>query len=823
MKFKKLTNAQRSGLNQIPNRRFTLWWSPTINRANVYVGFQVQLDLTGIFMHGKIPTLKISLIQIFRAHLWQKIHESIVMDLCQVFDLELERLEIETVQKETIHPRKSYKMNSSCADILLFATHKWPMSRPSLLADTKDTMDSTTSEKYWLDIQLRWGDYDSHDVERYARAKFLDYTTDNMSLYPAPTGALIAVDLAYNLHSAFGNWFPGIKVLVQQAMAKIMKANPAMYVLRERVRKGLQLYSSEPTEPYLSSQNYKELFSNEIIWFVDDTNVYRVTIHKTFEGNLTTKPINGAIFIFNPRTGQLFLKIIHTSVWAGQKRLSQLAKWKTAEEVAALIRSLPVEEQPKQIIVTRKGMLDPLEVHCLDFPNIVIKGSELLLPFQACIKYEKFGDLILKATEPQMVLFNLYDDWLKSISSYTAFSRLVLLLRALHVNNEKSKVILKPDKTTITEAHHIWPTLSDEEWVRVEVSLKDLILADYGKKNNVNVASLTQSEIRDVILGMEISAPSQQRQQIAEIEKQTREQSQLTAVTTKSTDVHGDEIIVHTTTNYEQSVFSSRTEWRVRAISATNLALRCKHIYVPPHDIKEYGYTYVLPMNVLKKFITIADLRTQIAGYLYGVSPPERPQVKEIRAIVMVPQFGSHQGVTLPSALPQHEYLEALEPLGWIHTQPNELSALSPQDVTTHAKILAEHEEWNIDKTAVITCAFTPGSCSLAAYKLSSAGFEWGRTNKDSGSTPHGFLPSMGEKMQMLLSDKYMGFFMTPAEGSWNYNFMGIKHSVSMSYDLQLANPKEYYHELHRPAHFLNFVGMDEQPELDADRDDHFA
>ncbi len=35
-----------------------------------------------------------------------------------------------------------------------------------------------------------------------------------------------------------------------------MKANPALYVLRERVRKGLQLYSSEPTEPYLSSQNY---------------------------------------------------------------------------------------------------------------------------------------------------------------------------------------------------------------------------------------------------------------------------------------------------------------------------------------------------------------------------------------------------------------------------------------------------------------------------------------------------------------------------------------------------------------------------------------
>lgn len=87
---------------------------------------------------------------------------------------------------------------------------------------------------------------------------------------------------------------------------QIMKANPALYVLRERVRKGLQLYSSEPTEPYLSAQNYGELFSNQIIWFVDDTNVHRVTIHKTFEGNLTSKPINGAVFIFNPRTGALY-------------------------------------------------------------------------------------------------------------------------------------------------------------------------------------------------------------------------------------------------------------------------------------------------------------------------------------------------------------------------------------------------------------------------------------------------------------------------------------------------------------------------------------
>ncbi|KAM1112666.1 hypothetical protein ACFX13_046346 [Malus domestica] len=206
-------------------------------------------------------------------------------------------------------------------------------------------------------------------------------------------------------------------------MNKIMKSNPALYVLRERIRKGLQFYSSEPTEPYLSSQNYGELFGSQLIWFVDGTNVYRVIDHNTHEGNLVTKSING------------------------QKRLGQLAKSKTAEEVDALVRSLPIEEQPKQIIVTRKGMLDPLEVHLLDFPNMVIKGSELQLPFQACL------------------------------------------------NKEKANMLLKPDRMAITEA-----------------------------------------------------------------------------VTTSITNVHSDQLIVTTTSCYEQEVHRSKTDWRGRAIFAANLS-----------------------------------------------------------------------------------------------------------------------------------------------------------------------------------------------------------------------------------------------------------
>lgn len=54
-------------------------------------------------------------------------------------------------------------------------------------------------------------------------------------------------------------------------------------------------------------------------------------------------------------------------------------------------------------------------------------------------------------------------------------------------------------------------------------------------------------------------------------------------------------------------------------------------------------------------------------------------QVKEIRCIVMPPQWGNHTRVHLPSTLPEHDFLRDLEPLGWIHTQPNELPQMAPQ------------------------------------------------------------------------------------------------------------------------------------------------
>lgn len=75
----------------------------------------------------------------------------------------------------------------------------------------------------------------------------------------------------------------------------------------------------------------------------------------------------------------------------------------------------------------------------------------------------------------------------------------------------------------------------------------------------------------------------------------------------------------------------------------------------------------------------------------------------------------------------------------------------------------------------------------------------------------------------MLLSDRFLGFYMVPDTGSWNFNFMGVRHEVHMKYGLKLENPKEFYHESHRPVHFLQFTTGDDGDADAADSDDLFA
>jgi pre-mRNA-processing factor 8 len=197
----------------------------------------------------------------------------------------------------------------------------------------------------------------------------------------------------------------------------------------------------------------------------------------------------------------------------------------------------------------------------------------------------------------------------------------------------------------------------------------------------------------------------------------------------------------------------------------------------------------------------------------------------------MVPQVGNHQSVTLPKKLPEDDLLQGMEPLGWIHTQPNELmqngmQVLPAPDVVMHASIIADHpNEWSGQNEIIITTSFTQGSCSLTAYRVTAAGLEWGKKSKTvvgGVANASDYSSDCFEKVQMLLSDRFKGFFMVPKGGlGWNYNFQGVKHNVGMDYSLVMDIPQPFYSECHRPQHFLTFVQMEEgDVDEDADVDD---
>lgn len=83
--------------------------------------------------------------------------------------------------------------------------------------------------------------------------------------------------------------------------------------------------------------------------------------------------------------------------------------------------------------------------------------------------------------------------------------------------------------------------------------------------------------------------------------------------------------------------------------------------------------------------------------------------------------------------------------------------------------------------------------------------------NQDPKQNFKGYSASYSEKVQLLLSDRFLGFFMIPSDQIWNYNFMGVRHDQNMKYHLSLSNPPAFYDEKHRSTHFLQFASAEDK------------
>ncbi|TBU16093.1 subunit of U5 snRNP spliceosome [Ordospora colligata] len=452
---RRMTKAQKLGLNQVPNKRFMLWWSPTINRGDVYVGYQVQLEQTGIFMHGKLPTLKMSFVQIFRNGLWKRIHESIVEDLIDVFRKYCGAKKIQG------HSKKSYRAGSSSADILLEGDFfvldvlciSELMNERSIGSEELKNVDGL-----WIDVQLRWGDYERNDCHKYSKSRFFEGVSDPLTKYPGKYGMVIVIDLCYNTWSVYGNMNEELAIVLKRSFATIIEKNSMLIVLRERIRKALQLYTSD-VEIVRSSG---DLFSSGMI--IDSRCLGRK---------------QRAVFAFDPGNGNLYFK----SYCLNGKKIRE-AKQLAAKDVISLVHDL----NRKSVSVT-DDMIDAVENVIVDYPSVVVRSLCSGIPFS--------NVMMLGNTDAseKMQSVNLYGGW-KETSNFTNFCRLLLVMQGLEVDDKKV-IGMGIDK--------MWPVLTDKEWIECEMRLKDLIVEKHCNVYGIDSQRLTAGETRDIVFGIGIN------------------------------------------------------------------------------------------------------------------------------------------------------------------------------------------------------------------------------------------------------------------------------------------------------------------------------
>jgi pre-mRNA-processing factor 8 len=814
IKNEKLTKAQRQGLTKVPNRRFALWWSPTINRSSVYAGFTNQIDLTGILMTGKLEMIKVSYISLFAQHLWEKIHRSIVESLYTLLQTPeyVDLLHLSEARLEQTPPKKSWTLNDSCPDIVLKTLGRWFLAKPSQLTQDNDQHDGDrTTQTYWIDLQLRWGNFDSHNVQQYCKEKYLMAMSKSTQRYPNPTGIVIAIDLAYNCMGAYGYWIPEVKRVVQLAMAKIMKNDPTLAMLRNRMQKQLQLYSSDPTEAHLTTQNYGELFSAQTTWFVDDSSVNAPNSQATMAGNRTAASKNGALLIVNPKTGQMYLSVIHKNALAGQKRRTKLGREKASEEVAAWLRSLPSEERPNKIILTRRTLYTTMASTLLDFQSVGIGKSDLNIPLKYLIYHPRLLDTITTATESKALRFNVFDDWGMTLSPVSCFNRLILILRGYHVNLERARHILQPDRHVIVEPHHFWPSYSLEEWKDVERQLHDVILADYARRNSIQVSQLTSKEVVDIMLGKEITAVDIQQDEMKEIEEKAKK-TQLAAVTVKTVNKRGEEITVRTTRTFEIGTFTAATSWRVRAGAIAGMSHRFESLYaadLPPGQSADEADALIFPKRLLQRFLRCGDASASIVAVCYGFPVADNAQAREVRCLLMPPQQCRPGAVTMPTTMPKHELLQSqgLQPIGIIRTQVSGEPVATTSDLSLVGSLLTDNEDLNPLSFSVVNVMVSGTDTTIGASVLTDSGVTWAMEHRTAPPSAAGAAPALEDHTvgcRVLVSDRIEGFVLVPSQGSWNYSMRPV--NWSKSYAVKADVPHEFYHAAHRPLHFMQFA-----------------
>lgn len=228
-----------------------------------------------------------------------------------------------------------------------------------------------------------------------------------------------------------------------------------------------------------------------------------------------------------------------------------------------------------------------------------------------------------------------------------------MVLKGLEFNQEKVKKVLGFSKN-FSHGTNFWPFFTDEEWIKNEIFLKDLVLEGFSLKNKIDPESLFETEIRDIVFGC-------YRRDFSEFSSNEKNVSQNISFSNISGKKMKTVITSKNWKNYMELVFQKNDfenfDKKLKLL---------KKIELKKGKFVENFTCYIFPKNLLKKlFFNFTKNLTNIF-MIFGDLSRLHPSVIEIRVLILIPIEKKTFALFLSRCIQNLKILGYLDFLGYL-------------------------------------------------------------------------------------------------------------------------------------------------------------
>lgn len=313
-----------------------------------------------------------------------------------------------------------------------------------------------------------------------------------------------------------------------------------------------------------------------------------------------------------------------------------------------------------------------------------------------------------------------------------------------------------------------WPKFSDEVWIKVENSLKDLILEDFKLKKNCDLVDFTQNEIRDIILGTYLNDSISNHKQEKKI---LTEELKINVIS----DTLKRTIFVSTSISKQTENFVSLSKWKTKFFSYQNsldLSFRIKTRFI---SRKKNSFFYIVPRNILKQFISISSQNYNHMALVFAEKRSRSSFFREIRILLIPPQIASEKNIDFIKKIPDNKILNNFLFIGTIKTIRNLDNFPEENDLNYSREIWEENRILKIKEISLLGLRFLKKNWEFSGVRLEffSNSFKFEKISK----------------ISLIISNRFAGFFVMPKNRKWNFFFKPTFFFKKKMYKVEISSP----------------------------------